>query len=433
MNHRIQRRSFLFAAATPLAARAASAASKIEKEAVTYHFEAEPSAPLAPFGQPTRDGKLALRASGAVYVLAVSGGHAGSSLGMATSSDGGDSFAPPVAITPEGMAVSSHGENSPTFSFSPGIEAYALWERATDRGIGTDLMLSRSPAFGQTWEAPVLVTDKTEPSTNAFSSLGVSPRGEVYAVWLDGRDPDKGKPGTSSVYLGKSSDRGRSFQPNTPVAHGVCPCCRPAIAFGAGGKVHVSWRQVFAGSIRDIAIATSVDGGKTFSEPRRVAVDNWKIDGCPHSGASLAVKDDRLWIAWYSDGDGSNAGVRLAYSDDGAQTFSKAVLVSSGILDVNHPNLSVADDGRVLLVFKGRPAGQQDDWAPSGVWFAEVLPDGTTADPQLVPGHKSSVSYPQVAGGTLGRVFISWTEKGEKGQSQIMLSRGRRSGGATSD
>lgn len=423
----MKRRQFLLSAAAPLAAVPAPAASKTENvKAAAYRFESEPSAPLAVYGRPTRDGKLALRASGSVYMLAVSGGHSGSSLGLATSGDGGDSFSPPVPISPKDAKVSSHGENSPTLAFSPGIEAYALWERSAGPGIGTDLMLSRSPAFGHVWEEPVRVTDKAEPSTNAFSSLGVSRRGEIYAVWLDGRDPQEGPPGTSSVYLAKSIDGGRSFHPNLAVAHGVCPCCRPTVAFGAAGRVHVSWRHVFPGSIRDMAVATSNDGGKTFGPPARVAFDNWKIDGCPHSGAAMAFQNQRLWIAWYSAGDGSNPGVRLTSSDDGAATFSAPAIASGDVLDANHPDLNVADDGRLLLVFKGRERGKQDGWAPSGPWLVEVFDDGRLTQPLPVPGHRSSISYPRVAGGTVGRVAVAWTEKDPSGQSQIRLSRGRR-------
>lgn len=422
----MKRRSFLISAAAPLAAVSAGAAPKNEKTQAKYHFEAQASAPLSAFGKPTRDGKLALRASGSVYLLTVSGGHAESSLGMATSSDGGDSFSPPIAVSPKGAAVSSHGENSPTFSFSPGIEVYALWERSAGHGIGTELLLSRSPAFGHVWEKPIKVTDKAEPSTNAFSSLGVSRRGEVFAVWLDGRDRDKGPAGTSAVYLAKSSDGGHTFHPNTAVAHGVCPCCRPTVTFGSGGKVHVCWRQVYPGSVRDMAVATSADGGKTFSEPVRVALDNWEINGCPHSGASMAVTGDRLWVAWYSDGDGSNPGVRLAWSDDGAKSFSKPVLASGPVLDANHPNLTVSDDGRLLMVFKGREAGKQDDWAPSRPWLVEISNDGGVSEAMAVPGRERAVSYPQVAGGTLGRVVVAWTEKDERGGSQMRLCRGRR-------
>jgi hypothetical protein len=405
---------------------AAGPAAKLDRETAAYRFESEPSQPLGKFGAPTRDPKLTLRASGSVYLLTVSGPHSGSKLGVAISSDGGDSFAPPAVISrPEGK-VSSHGENSPSFSFGNGIEVYALWEESTAQGLGTNLLVARSPAFGHSWLPPVKITDKTKPSTNAFSSMTVASNGDIYAVWLDGRDREMGPPGTSSVYLAKSTDRGKTFGGNVAVAHGVCPCCRPTAIADARGTVHVSWRHVYPGNLRDMAVATSRDGGETFGQPVRVAHDKWKINGCPHAGASMVQKGNRLWMSWYSDGDGSNAGVRLAYSDDAAQSFSKPVLVSRGILDANHPSLAFADDGRLLLAFQGRDPEKNDGWSPAGPYLIEISDAGHASAPIQVPGHKSSISYPTVAGGSLGRVFVAWTEKGKDGQQQIRLSRGRR-------
>jgi hypothetical protein len=181
-----------------------------------------------------------------------------------------------------------------------------------------------------------------------------------------------------------------------------------------------------------MAVATSRDGGKTFGEPVRAAHDKWKINGCPHAGASMVQKGNRLWMSWYSDGDGSNSGVRLAYSDDAAQSFSEPVLVSREILDANHPSLAIADDGRLLLVFQGRDPAKNDGWSPAGPYLVEISDAGEASAPIQVPGHKSSISYPTVAGGSLGRVFVAWTEKGKDGQQQIRLSRGRRVTGAPS-
>ena len=411
---------------------AAGPAAKLDSASVTYRFESEPSDPLGKFGAPTRDPKLTLRASGSVYLLTVTGPHSGSKVGVAISNDGGDSFAPPTVISRPERKVSSHGENSPSFSFGNGIEVYALWEESTGQGMGTNLLVARSPAFGHTWLPPVKVPDKPKPSTNAFSSMTVAPNGDIYAVWLDGRDREMGPPGTSSVYLAKSTDRGKTFGKNVAVVHGVCPCCRPTAIADAKGTVHVTWRHVYPGNLRDMAVATSHDGGETFSEPVRVARDNWKIDGCPHAGASTVRKGNRLWMSWYSDGDGSDSGVRLAYSDDAAQTFTKAVLVSRGILDANHPSLAIADDGRLLLVFQGRDPAKNDGWSPAGPYLVEISDSGDASAPIQVPGHKNSISYPTVAGGTLGRVFVAWTEKGKDGQQQVRLSRGRRVSGARS-
>jgi len=258
---------------------------------------------------------------------------------------------------------------------------YALWEQSTGEGMGTNLMFARSLRFGHSWDEPLRVTDKETPSTNAFSSMAVSPRGDVYAVWLDGRDRKMGPPGTSAVYLAKSADRGATFGRNVRVATGVCPCCRPTLGFGAAGEVHVSWRHVFPGHIRDMVVATSSDGAATFSEPVRVAEDGWKINGCPHSGASMLGKGNRLYITWYSDGDGSNPGIRLAWSDDGAKSFSQPGIVSRDILDANHPALALAGDERLLLTFQGRDPVKKSGWNPAGPYLVEISHEGQADAP----------------------------------------------------
>ena len=401
----------------------------IEPIPVSYRFEPKPSRPLATYGSPSRDPKISARASGALYLLAVSGTHRNSQLGLAISHDGGDSFAPPTLISQQGGQISSHGENSPTFSFGNGIEAYALWEERTSKSLGTELLFARSPDFGHKWLPPIRVTDKTAPSANAFSSMTVSPGGHIYAVWLDGRNRAQRLPGTSSVYLAKSTDGGKSFEKNTAVVHGICPCCRPAVLADGQGVVHVSWRHVYPGNVRDMAVATSQDGGKTFGNPVRVAYDNWKINGCPHAGASMVHKDGRLWISWYSDGDGSNPGVRVSYSDDGGQSFSDAVLISGEILDANHPSCALADDGRILIAFQGRDPVAKGGWNPTSPYIVEINNSGQISPPILVPGRQKSVSYPVVVGGSLGRLAVAWSEKDDGGQHQIRLVRGRRSTG----
>ena len=55
----------------------------------------------------------------------------------------------------------------------------------------------------------------------------------------------------------------------------------------------------------------SNDGGKTFSQPVRVAVDNWVLHACPDVGPTIGVSDGRLYVAWYSEGQ-EKPGIRLA-------------------------------------------------------------------------------------------------------------------------
>jgi hypothetical protein len=44
----------------------------------------------------------------------------------------------------------------------------------------------------------------------------------------------------------------------------------------------------------------SSDGGKTFSTPKRIHVDNWIVKTCPHTGPTMTVNQSGIHFAWYS-------------------------------------------------------------------------------------------------------------------------------------
>ena len=73
---------------------------------------------------------------------------------------------------------------------------------------------------------------------------------------------------------------------------------------GAGGwrpdgTLFAAWRHVYPGSFRDMAFATSRDGGRSFSAPVRVSEDGWAIDACPDDGPAMAVDaSGTVHLAW---------------------------------------------------------------------------------------------------------------------------------------
>ncbi len=206
----------------------------------------------------------------------------------------------------------------------------------------------------------------------------------------------------------------------------VCPCCRPSIGF-SGEKVHVTWRGVLNDNVRDIFVATSNDGGGTFGAAKRVAEDNWVLNGCPHSGAAVASLGSRLYIAWHTVRDKQNR-LYLTYSDDGGETFGKRIDVSEGIFDPNHPQLLATGD-RISLVFQGRSAMAGGNWSPVGVYYREVDAAAKLSPLERVGNWSGSASYPSMAFEDPGRVFIVWTEPRNE-EKVVVMSRGRRDTGA---
>jgi hypothetical protein len=367
--------------------------------------------------------QLAISTSGALYLLAVAGDESHRQLTLSISHDGGDTFASPVPVSEPDAGVIAHGENGHSLAQTP-TAVYALWQQRREHGP-PQLMFTRGSGMGHSFEKPIEIAAKGTPSFTGFSSMKVAPNGDIYAVWLDGRDQPT-PPGTFGVYLAKSTDKGITFSTPMRITMGACPCCRPTLAFGDKGEVYVAWRKVFPGDIRDIVVAKSTDSASTFSEPMKAGNDGWVLHACPDSGPSMATAHGKLYVAWYSEGQGK-PGVRVSVSGDGAQSFARSRIASADVLDSNHPQLSVSEDGRVLLAFQGRkPAAGREAWSPTQVFFTAVNADGEPSKPQPLPVSGKSASYPAVLSASAGRAFVAWTETTGEAQ-EVQLCRGRNS------
>jgi hypothetical protein len=376
-------------------------------------FEAQPRAIST-----GRDPVVAVRASGALSLLKVHD----KDLWLETSFDGGDSFAEPVRVNDVPGEVSSHSESSPRMALRTRSEFYVLWQSRRPGG-GSVLRFARSMNWGESFTKAIDVDAAGAAPSQSFYTMNVSPQGTIYVAWLDGRDRGKGREGTSAVYLAKSTDRGVSFQPPVRVTLDTCPCCRPSISFSDEKTVHVSWRGVVDDNIRDIFLSTSTDAGASWKKGVRVAEDNWKLNGCPHSGAATAVLGKRLFVSWTTVRD-SQGQLYLAWSDDAGQTFSPRVKAADAVVDPNHSYLATAGD-RLALLFQGREAGRNQGWGPVNIFYREVNAAGALSPMQQLGNAGKSASYPVFAFEEPGRLFVTWTEPAQDGH-KVILARGRR-------
>ncbi len=209
------------------------------------------------------------------------------------------------------------------------------------------LQFTRSTDGGHTWSAAVTVTDDRTFGQHNFHALHAAADGSLHVAWLDGRE------GKSAAYLTRSTDGGRTWEPNRRVATGeACPCCRAALATASDGTVYVAWRQVLPGNVRDMVVAKSTDHGNTWTAPVRVHADDWVFAGRPHAGPALQVDgDNRLHIAWWT-GKAKAAGVYYARSDDSARTFSTPLpLGTAEFSQPAHVQLALGAAGRVAVVW----------------------------------------------------------------------------------
>ena len=328
----------------------------------------------------------------------------------------GDSFSGSVPLNSNVDEVSAHGENGPKLRQGKGRGIFAAW-------VGNrDIKFARSMNFGKSFSPSIKVNDDSGKASQSFFTMEVSPEGTIYVIWLDGRDKKSGKPGTSSVYMARSIDQGKSFEKNIKIAGDVCPCCRTALAFGDNGEIFASWRHVFNDDERIIVVAKSLDGGKTWGDPVKVANTGWKINGCAHSGPAMKYLNGKLYVTWYTGKD-NKAGLKFAYSTDQGTSFHASRNLHGDILDANHPNITVIED-EAWVIFQGRDPSQDGGWGPEKAWLVRVNSDAELSNPSSLPSTGGGVIYPYLFKGNGGRVYATWTEFG-KGGSKVILCRGR--------
>lgn len=332
---------------------------------------------------------------------------------------------PPARVNPKAGEATAWRGDPPTVAVASDGTVYVGWTARDESAphAGT-LYLSSSRDGGRSFGPPSKVNDDVKPGVHGMHSLTVSGDGRVYMAWLDERDIERKEADPSKapshahtesnrvVYFAASEDGGRTFSPNRRVAGEVCPCCKTSLAVGEDGRVYVGWRQVLPGNYRHIAVASSNDGGRSFSSPAVVSDDRWELRGCPVSGAALAaVGDGTLQVVWYTAGESGKPGLYWSESRDGGATFAPRKLLAETV-GRGTPSLVRGANGLLSAVWEGA----------EGVNFAPV---------RMRPGGDSPVAAPAVVAGAgelpaavevAGRVFIACGMRADDGRGVWMVS-----------
>jgi hypothetical protein len=138
----------------------------------------------------------------------------------------------------------------------------------------------------------------------------------------------------------------------------VCDCCQTAAVATRTG-VLVAFRDRDEDERRDISLVRmdepSADGwtqrgmARAWSAPYPLHDDGWKIAGCPVNGPAMDARGDRVAIAWYTAARDTPR-VRVAFSEDGGQTFGAPIGVDEGD-PLGRVDVVLLDDGDALVTW----------------------------------------------------------------------------------
>ncbi len=262
---------------------------------------------------------------------------------------------PRVRVSPDGASADSL-HLSPGLAVGPTGEIYATWSARKPKPAGvlfaSDLYLSRSLDGGRTFDQHLRLNEN-RPLSHSFEGIAVAPDGTVLVAWIDNREA----PQSPRTWLARVVDRGARVERTVRLDEGeTCVCCRVDVA-ATGETVAVLWRKVFEGSVRDMVLGVSGDGGRTFAPPRLVNADGWKISACPHRGGQLATDTrGRIYPAWYTEGRNDRPRMLLAATADG-QRFGAPVRLDTSAGSVpDQIRVAVGRGGQVVAAWEDATA-----------------------------------------------------------------------------
>ena len=337
----------------------------------------------------------------------------------AISENGGATFSTPQRVNDRPGDASSNAEQPPRVAVTQ-TAITVMWPSRLDGKSA--IRLARSTDGGRTFSRAMALHDTALTGARGWHSLTPGRDGAVHAVWLDGRDADPthrhqrgakhagGAPNMAGdprqdVYQAVVGPDGVVAESH--VVRDVCYCCKTAVAVGPGGRVNVAWRHIFPGSIRDIAMATSTDGGRTFSPLARVSEDKWQLSGCPDDGPAMAVgANDAVHLVWPTLVNQTTPQKAIFYTSttDGRTFASRIRLTDDDREDAAHPQIAVASDGNVAAVWDE----QQGDTRRVVARLASSM-DGSFGPPRTL-NEGSSAFYPHVIPVSDG-FAVAWAER----------------------
>jgi hypothetical protein len=277
------------------------------------------------------------------------------------SEDGGQHFSSEVAVNPTPMKVAADAEARPKIAVASNGNVYLSWTESLKKPFAGYIWFARSVDGGKSFDTPYIVHHDRAEITHRFDALQVAADGEITVAWVDKRDllaaKAAGKPyDGAAIYYAVSTDQGKSFASEKKLADSSCECCRIAMTSKADGTVAVLWRHVFAGSERDHAMAEiNRPGAGKPAKPAivRASHGRWKIDGCPHHGAALALGEGFGYHLAYFDGAGDKPGLRLVRMDGQAWVTTPPRRIGDPKKSAGHPALLSIGD-KVWLAWQER-------------------------------------------------------------------------------
>jgi hypothetical protein len=275
---------------------------------------------------------------------------------------------------------------------------------AYDINISTYTDESWNPAI-----APHLDNTATE---HGFVSMEPASDSTFIAVWLDGRNTsgrshDEYSDLSKAMTLrGALIHRNGSILESYLIDESVCDCCNTALTKTDDGFM-VVYRNRTEDEIRDIYSSAFING--SWSKPKIVHQDSWKIAACPVNGPAIDAKNNMLATAWFTGAGNSNK-IQLAISHDFGKSFTNKFIVSDR-LPIGRVDVEIEDE----IIWVSWLSSDNDK---NNIFISSYSTSGKSLNTYKIPdiANKRQTGFPQleIIDGKLLVVFTDASEDEKK-------------------
>ncbi|MBI1818899.1 MAG: fibronectin type III domain-containing protein [Nitrospirae bacterium] len=323
---------------------------------------------------------------------------------------GGPYTADAFLFFPPGQNIS----NNIGFSTEPAIAVSGLtigmvWTDSysgTGRGGGV-ILFSYSTDGGQTFSAPLPISDPARISSTPHLSFGVASPPTLPAVYVAWTDFDSANNNTDVYFSRSLTGSLTSFTAPANLSANAGASLHPrvtsSVTSSGSGTVAVVWDDNSVTSQKEIFYRQSSDGGQTFGAP--AILSSASASGHQAEMPELVQSGNNLTIAWKE----TQSGIHVIQSSDGGASFSPAVISPFGSSLYPHGQKMTLDGaGNIYMVW--------EDTSLSPVQISMVkfpvntLPDFNTSVPLSASGSAANPSITAV--GNL--VIAVWIDQAQQ-------------------
>ncbi|HMV50745.1 MAG TPA: sialidase family protein, partial [Blastocatellia bacterium] len=264
----------------------------------------------------------------------------------------GKVFSAPVRVNDRESDATVRNENPPKVAVAPNGDVYVCWANERGRWKG-NIRFARSTDGGKSFSPAITLNSDgdAEPAGHAFQSLAVDAKGKIFVAWIDERNKRQEDRG-AEIRLATSENGGKSFSPDRRILTDVCECCRTNLQADAAGKLYLTYRTVprTGPMYRDIILARSLDGGRTFTTAL-ASEDKWEIAGCPVAGPSFSLDAAGNPTAVWFLGGGERPGLYYATSANSGASFAPRRLLDPQQKLGKHAHTVSLPNGEILIAW----------------------------------------------------------------------------------